>query len=68
MCVCVCLRFRGLALQNNIDFRTLLAPIPQRPPKQFKIVPDSRLEGTRFLTRKMAIRLARPDEPLDNVT
>ena len=36
----------------DMDFRTLCAGIPQRPPNRFMIVPDSRLEVAGFLMRK----------------
>ena len=42
---------RGQSKQN-IDFQTLFARRPQRPPPQCKIVPDSRLEVAIFLMRK----------------
>ena len=41
--------------KQNLDFRTYCTRIRQRPPNQFKFVPDSRLEVAGFLMRKTAI-------------
>ena len=43
--------------QANIDFRALCARMPQRPPKQFKVAPDSWLEVTGFLKKKNIINI-----------